>query len=193
MGTGKTLMCLALILSTLHQPTQPPPHELDLSPIVTQNMLDTYPFPSIQAVRDQCMPETMNGFQALPSLSQLCANLLACRDRSADLAFDNRISTLINQNTFYLKYPPDTSWMRNARATSIRRISKRIYLSNTTLVIVPPILVDQWLQEIEKHTEPGALKVLRVGGEELPAVMELFGYDVSCQSSNLSMLTCRSF
>lgn len=181
MGTGKTLMCLALILSTIHQPTQPPPHELNISPIVTQEMLDTYPYPDIQTIRDQSSQEAIEGDLKLPSLSQLCGNLLACRDQSTGQAFsllDNRLSTSIRQDTFYLQYPPDTSWMRNARAATVRRTAEKVYLGNTTLVIVPPILVDQWEQEIDKHIEHGALRVLRVGAEDLPGVVELLRYDV---------------
>jgi SNF2 family DNA or RNA helicase len=68
--------------------------------------------------------------------------------------------------------------MRKAKAALISDIPERVYLSKTTLVIVPLILVEQWLQEIEKHVEPGALSVLRVEGE-LPGVNKLLEYDVS--------------
>lgn len=191
MGTGKTLMCLSSILATLHQPTQPPPYEIDLSPIVTQHMLDTYPFPNVQAIRDRCWPEGVKHVEdslALPSLAQTCANMLACRDQSVDIESShvkNQLSTLIKQKTFYLKYPADTSWMRNVRAASTQSTAERIYLANSTLVVVPPILVDQWMQEIDKHVEADALRVLRVGSEDLPKIVELLGYDVSHHSSSM--------
>jgi SNF2 family DNA or RNA helicase len=71
--------------------------------------------------------------------------------------------------------------MRRAKAALISQVPERVYLSKTTLVVVPPILVEQWIQEIEKHTEDGALKVLRVEGE-LPGVARLLDYDVSPES-----------
>lgn len=182
MGVGKTLICLSLILATLHQPAQPPPHDIDLSPILTENMLHSYPFDTIQEVRDQ-VSKSIKVNLAVPSLAEMCANILACRDHSADLAFsamqvDSRITSLIRQRSFYYKYPPDTSCMRHAKAVNMRTTAERVFLSNTTLVAVPPILVDQWMQEIEKHVETGAIKVLKVDGE-LPCATTLLEYDVS--------------
>jgi SNF2 family DNA or RNA helicase len=68
--------------------------------------------------------------------------------------------------------------MRRAKAATINEVPEKVYLSKTTLVVVPPILVEQWMQEIEKHVESGALKILRVEGE-LPGVNRLLDYDVS--------------
>ncbi|KAG0029179.1 hypothetical protein BGZ81_004041 [Podila clonocystis] len=48
--------------------------------------------------------------------------------------------------------------IRNSRVKSINPIE--IYLSNATLVIVPANLVDQWCNEINKHTRDFALKLL---------------------------------
>lgn len=182
MGTGKTLICLSLILSTLHQPSRPPPHEIDLSPVTTKHIIETYPHPEAQSIRDQSRLD-VDTTLALPSLSEICANILACNDHPRALGLsamhvDQRLSDLIHQNTFYLRYPPDTSWMRCARVANVRTIAERVYLSRTTLVVVPPILVEQWMQEIEKHVESGALKVLKVGSEELPGIMHLLDYDV---------------
>lgn len=182
MGVGKTLICLSLVLATLHQPAQPPPHDIDLSPILTDHMLHTYPFRRMRAIREDVSLLTRLDL-AVPTLSELCANILACRDHSVDLAFsavnvDPGISALIHQRTFYYKYPPDTSCMRTAKARKISGIADKIFLSNTTLVAVPPILVDQWMQEIEKHVELGVLKVLKVDGE-LPHAARLLEYDVS--------------
>jgi hypothetical protein len=176
MGVGKTLISLALVLSTLHQPAQIPPHEVDISPKVTAHQLHTYPFGPAQDVRSRIPPLRVD--LALPSLAEMCANVLATRDRSAAADVGPHMSKLLKQRICYYKYPPDTSCMRAVKAAYISDISERVYLSKTTLLVVPPILVDQWLHEIEKHVEHGALSVLKVEGE-LPGVHKLLEYDVS--------------
>jgi hypothetical protein len=176
MGVGKTLICLAVILSTLHQPAQPPPHEIDISPTVTAHEIHTYPFGPAEEIRFRI--PTIRFDAALPSLSEMCANILAPRDHSGASDMGPHLSKLVKQRVCYYRYPPDTDCMRKAKAALISDIPERVYLSKTTLVIVPLILVEQWLQEIEKHVEPGALSVLRVEGE-LPGVNKLLEYDVS--------------
>jgi uncharacterized protein (UPF0218 family) len=60
-----------------------------------------------------------------------------------------------------------------------RQDTKRIYLANTTLVVVPGILVQQWQHEMEKHLIEGALRVRVIGKEDMPDITELIKYDVS--------------
>jgi hypothetical protein len=177
MGVGKTLMCLALITSTLHQSADPPPHEIDISPAVTAHMIHTYPFGRAHELRFRIPPIRTD--LALPSLVEMCANMLVLKDRSSAADFEPHVSRLLNQRVCYYKYPPDTSCMRAAKAAGVSDVAERVYLSKTTLVVVPEILVEQWLQEIEKHVEPGNLSVLKVGQGELPNAHKLLEYDVS--------------
>ena len=188
MGVGKTLISLAVILSTLHQPAHAPPYEIDISPAVTAHQLHTYPFGAAQDIRSQ-LPAypPLRIDLAMPSLAEMCANILATRDRSAAADVGPHMSKLLKQRICYYKYPPDTSCMRAVKAASISNIPERIYLSKTTLLVVPPILVDQWLQEIEKHVEYGALSVLKVEGE-LPGIHKLLEYDVRPALSPLVFL-----
>ena len=176
MGVGKTLICLAVILSTLHQPAEVPPHEIDISPPVTAHMLHTYPFGPAHELRFRIPPIRTD--LTLPSLAEMCANMLAVRDRSSAADSGPHISGLLKQRVCYYKYPPDTSCMRAAKAAGISDVPERVYLSKATLIVVPEILIEQWLQEIEKHVEPGSLSVLKVDGE-LPSVQKLLEYDVS--------------
>jgi hypothetical protein len=55
-----------------------------------------------------------------------------------------------------------------------------IYLSGATLVVVPPILVKHWEDQILIHVRPGALRVLSVkSASDIPPALELaFRYDV---------------
>lgn len=56
----------------------------------------------------------------------------------------------------------------------------RIYLSGTTLVIVPDALVDQWVRQLGMHTERSALRVKIISNQKcVPSASELaFDYDV---------------
>jgi hypothetical protein len=182
MGVGKTLISLAVILSTLHQPAQAPPYEIDISPAITAHQLHTYPFGAAPDIRSQ-LPAypPLRADLAMPSLAEMCADILATRDRSAAADVGPHMSKLLKQRICYYKYPPDTSCMRAVKAAYISDVPERVYLSKTTLLVVPPILVDQWLHEIEKHVEHDALSVLKVEGE-LPGIHKLLEYDVSPMS-----------
>jgi hypothetical protein len=137
-------------------------------------MLCTYPFGPAQDLRSQIPPLELN--LALPTLAEMCANILASRDQSPASRFDKKIPGLLKQRVCYYKSSINTNHMRAARGVGNQ--PQRIYLAKTTLVIVPPILVNQWLEEIEKHVELGELSVLKVEGD-LPSVHEMLRHDVS--------------
>ena len=80
----------------------------------------------------------------------------------------------------YFKYPQDDGdCMRMVKRKSMSKGAKRVYLANTTLIVVPGILVQQWKDEMEKHIETDKLKVLEVTKDELPPIQDLLSYDVS--------------
>lgn len=65
--------------------------------------------------------------------------------------------------------------------------STPIYLSGATLVVVPPMLLTHWTDQIAMHVEMGALRVLSVKHvRQIPAAQELaFDYDVVVLSFNV--------
>ncbi|KAF8947839.1 hypothetical protein BGZ47_007648 [Haplosporangium gracile] len=73
-----------------------------------------------------------------------------------------------------------------SRHTKTSEPPVEIYLSSATLVIVPPNLVDQWCNEINKHTEDGALKVFTItnNSQEFPNLRTLLQYDLVLISQN---------
>ncbi|KAF9132843.1 hypothetical protein BGX30_012507, partial [Mortierella sp. GBA39] len=73
-----------------------------------------------------------------------------------------------------------------SRQTRTSELPVEIYLSSATLVIVPPNLVDQWCNEINKHTEDGALKVFTItnNSQEFPNLRTLLHYDLVLISQN---------
>ena len=182
MGVGKTLMCLTLVLATLHQPPQRPPHSIDDSGTITSNAFETFPFPKQEQAREELSHkiDVPRDKIKLPSLFDLCIDVLSKHDhswRQNDYLSDIALARL-NRNSFYCVAPPDTWCLRKARTQAIRKQTKKVYLANTTLVVVPQILLVQWKDEIEKHLAPGTLRVLEIG-KVMPPVEEMMQYDVS--------------
>ncbi|WRT68549.1 uncharacterized protein IL334_005526 [Kwoniella shivajii] len=180
MGTGKTLMCLSLIVSTLFQPTLPPPITIDLSPITTDIAERTYPFTANHDLR------ALTGFPrsqtdlVCPSLVELCSNVIATYDPSVKRRPDipDIFRALLNRRTFYCVLPVDNECSRIAKKRTANQRVKKIYLAKGTLIVLPQILVHQWIAEIEQHLEEGLLKVYQGVGEELPSIEILLDYDV---------------
>lgn len=177
MGVGKTLMCLSVILTTLHQPCQPP-SRTDVSQSVTDRIMRTYPFHDVHHLRQKT--SLLSNTLGIPSLTELCANVLICQDHTSRHAhLPPTIAPSLDAPAFYFEFPQDLDCMREAKKKAISVEHKKIYLANTTLLIVPSLLTGQWTQEVEKHVDEGVLRVRFIGRrEELPPITELINYDV---------------
>lgn len=165
MGSGKTLICLALILATKHRTSQAP----DI--------------------------HRGNSVMNRPKTGSLADMAAACITRNAvpwKLWFgtDGKDGTeyakcveAIQRNPGHYFLPqPSRRRRKNIRQPSAPRTSIKVSLSYATLVVVPPNLAQQWKQEISKHTN--GLKVLVcVRKQELPPVHELLEYDIILFSS----------
>jgi hypothetical protein len=115
----------------------------------------------------------------VPSLVDYCANLLAVHDHSFRRVQDLPpiLETLLRRPTYYyVQSEEDLCSRRAKRSTALSK--HKVYLANTTLVVVPQILIKQWMHEISKHVEEGGLRVLEVGREELGEIEDLMEYDV---------------
>ncbi|WVO21450.1 uncharacterized protein IAS62_002759 [Cryptococcus decagattii] len=180
MGTGKTLMCLALITSTQHQPTLPPNNNIEISPVFTTTAERSYPFSSYSDLRALISFPYSQTALAFPSLVELCCNVLSIHNPSAKQScyLPPQIRSLLDRKTFYCMLPPDEDCSRTVRRRRILNKVKKLYLAKGTLVVVPHILIAQWKMEIEKHIEEGVLKIFEVGSDELPSVEELLDYDI---------------
>lgn len=177
MGVGKTLMCLSLVVATLHTPPQPPDNTLDCSPAFTQHTLRTYPFAEHREARSRF---EMAEPGLMPSLSDLCATVLSNHDHSARKLDTVPIpqSKQLGLPRFYYIYPRDDPCEREAKRRQRQTTVTKMYLANTTLIVVPLILLQQWKFEIAKHIEPGTMSVLEIGKGDIPPVLELIKYDV---------------
>ncbi|EFR03874.1 hypothetical protein MGYG_06873 [Nannizzia gypsea CBS 118893] len=158
MGYGKTLICLAVILATRgHMPSipsqyvRPPPVRSQ-----TGSLLDM----AAAAAGANSLP-WQSHFRALESDGMHF-------DRCVDACKKNRGTYTITQTPKY-----------GRRSTMhVRDSSITMQLSSATLVIVPPNLIDHWLNEIAKHTEGLMVLVLRDSSISTPSATELLKYDI---------------
>ncbi|KAF9967242.1 hypothetical protein BGZ70_010276 [Mortierella alpina] len=186
-GTGKTCLCIALILQTLHQFSRPPS-------INTRLQSELYPYVPSHIISLQ--DEDDDGFAApdlvlpagseIPSLRDLAATSVKLNGieyrRAHDFLSPMTMSMLEDISVYY--YEEETAARKRTTRTRQGNVEDQppeIYLSSATLVIVPSNLTDQWLNEINKHTEDFALKTLEISPDpaaELPDHKTLMRYDL---------------
>lgn len=177
MGLGKTIICLAVILTSQgHQPRIP---ELYRRPLPVRTR--------VGSLRE--MAANVPGRYAIPGK--------ACLEEMAEFADLNlpRLKAVLDENMPFYEIPPELPRMN--RTTRIPPPRQYVMCSGTILV-VPKNLLHQWQSEIRKHLLPQALKILVVDTvskrnkakttpaeqagfdftSELPAPTELMRYDV---------------
>lgn len=161
MGSGKTIICLALILATMHLPTHPPDFYKEGQPPVRQRIA------------------------SLADMAASCATRHAVPWRSYFEVWKARhgyefthCNDILSRNPGHYFLPtrePLRSGRRSAGVTTPP--PEKVYLSPASVVIVPDNLLAQWKQEIKKHTEGLKAIVLR-RGDKLPSHDELLTCDM---------------
>ncbi|KAL6873119.1 P-loop containing nucleoside triphosphate hydrolase protein [Trichoderma novae-zelandiae] len=160
MGSGKTVICLALMLATMHLPTSPP---------------DFYKAGE---------PPTRRRIASLADMAASCATRHAVPWKSHFEAWRNHYgyefshcNDALSRNPGHYFLPAPEPRRGSRYKTTCHVPPKKVYLSQASVVIVPNNLVAQWKQEIQKHTE--GLKVLVLGKQtETPSREEILTYDI---------------
>ena len=160
MGYGKTLICLAVILSTKgHLPQVPPEYSLGLRPSRPR----------------------------VGSLLQMAA-ATANRERipwtpvfhnfSSEGDYFERCITALKENA--CRYLIPEALTRRSRRPSTVSKGQIINPCSATLVIVPSNLVVQWQNEIATHLEEDSLSVLVIDSlsQAIPSATDLMQYDI---------------
>ncbi|KAI5862601.1 P-loop containing nucleoside triphosphate hydrolase protein [Durotheca rogersii] len=162
MGTGKTLICLALILSTKHEPTKAPEPFVAETPARSKkaSLMDmaaatanrrSIPWrPYFEAYAAQYGYEFQHCIRALTHPENRA--LYKVRNILVEPRKSIRIAPLV--------VPP-----------------KEVYLSCTSLIIAPDNLVKQWQSEIDKHTT-GLQVLVLAKKEQIPPITVLLDYDI---------------
>ena len=159
MGSGKTIICLALILSTKNLATRPP---------------DLY--------KGAGRPRRRR-VASLADMAASCATRNAVSWKSyfstwsRQLGYEfNRCEEALNRNPGYYFRPPPKLRRTGRHPVSDLQPTK-LFLSRATVVVVPNNLLNQWKQEIAKHTT-GLDVIVFAKNEPFPDILDLLTPDI---------------
>lgn len=197
-------MILALILSSVSQLPEPEESIIDVRPVLSPLSFRHFPSETFTNSRKRANPakaqkKTIKDSKEpiIPSLVEMLLHsirtsshqhVIRKQTQRLGLALEDSHPHLYEQLShnvpFYHEYNSiDTKAEivagRKPRRTQVSS-PRMMYLSPATLVVVPPNLLAQWTNEILKHCEEGALRVLVIRQDtKLPTARELaFNYDV---------------
>ncbi|WQF77708.1 Putative helicase, P-loop containing nucleoside triphosphate hydrolase [Colletotrichum destructivum] len=166
MGSGKTLICLAVILASRHSGTSTP----DLhqgSDIRVRKRIGSLAdmAASIATSKSAAWKSYFNVYEPNESVYSKCIHA-------------------IERNPGFYHVPAHPPTRPRRHESPVGQPPKKIWHSHASLVVVPNNLVRQWVQEIEKHTvstdTPAGLTVLLLTGhdEKIPDPKTLSTYDI---------------
>lgn len=204
-------MILGLVLATLDQLPTPEESILDPRPVLTP--LSLRHFPSVtyedarakfgQGPRRRLLPKPEN--PRVPPLTELLLDF--CRLNPAATQTRKNRSVLKARNMwkaykanapFYHHYEEEPfEDARTSRKPKDGKGPRTMYLSAATLVLVPPNLMNQWANEMNKHCKSGLRRYIATE-EKLPPARQLASYDVRkcgnlCSTCGPLMPSYRSF
>ncbi|AOA61157.1 Putative DNA-dependent ATPase [Komagataella phaffii CBS 7435] len=166
MGLGKTCLCLVLIYITKYQlPTIP--KEFRYQSQQTEKVI---------------------------SLQELCVNMLSQESLSWKQFRSELPASCIKALRSHppsFQYTTSSNETRKSARLKVKdtiTISKQLYLSAATLVIVPDNLYRQWITEIDKHFSPNAFELLgfpQGSDPEFPPLEKLLDVDIILIASSI--------
>ena len=168
MGHGKTLISLVVVLATKgHLPRVPLEYQSEMKP--------------------RSVDDSRVGAASLKEISgrAIYEHAVPWKSYFMDLAkrgeFPEVCQKYIEENPSWYSIPKS---QRARRANSRPTEEKKIYLSSTTLIVVPPNLVGHWKEEISTHLEQGVVSVLvfQDDSQSLPSARDLLKADVILMS-----------
>lgn len=156
MGSGKTLICLALITATKDQPAEAPEiYQVNNTTIRSR----------IASLMDMAAAiATQNSFPWR---------------RYLDTRLENCIKAIKRNPGYYYKPRPQSS--RRSRFMQGDPSPYKIYLSHATFIVVPINLLEQWTQEIQKHAPSLQVHIVKTGNDKAtqqPTVHDLIDFDI---------------
>lgn len=156
MGLGKTLISLALILATKGMAAQAPvEYSVGTIPVrrTTGSLLDM----AAAAVNRHGAPWSY------------WLNLT-----TENIEFTNCAAAIKRNKGFYVL--PAQARRRSSRI--VVPSDRKVWLSDTTIVVVPANLVKQWVQEINKHTKGLNVLVMSKSVDKVPPARQLIEFDI---------------
>ncbi|KAJ3999691.1 hypothetical protein F5050DRAFT_1564564 [Lentinula boryana] len=206
LGTGKTVMVLALVLATMKKLSRPEESVTDTRPVLTPLAFRHFPSGEFAAVRERLHQKGRSNAASsksrIPSFQELLLHQLCCKpdsripdtrtskgaarkERQQYLSemLDRTIHESLRRSNipFYLHFQEDYT-LTDFRTTDRGRRDpgpRVMYLSAATLIVVPPNLVSQWDREIHKHCEETPRLLIVRSKADLPSAKILaIDYDI---------------
>lgn len=182
-GTGKTVMILALILSSLDDLPHPPEDASDT--ILTPLSLNLFPYHQPDLNTEYSDISLRKDKPRFPSLTEiLCDYIRRCPERLDLRSYEDTLDDrqlwqpIMNNVPFYLHDNTVFKEVSSRRQRNERLAVK--YLSAATLIVVPKALQAQWTSEIMKHCS-NSVRTLIIGQKSVipPAQKLASDFDVS--------------
>lgn len=160
LGTGKTVMTLALILSTVDQLPTPPETVETITPVLTPIAFKLFPSGPYREARKLITGRrgAKDEHLEVPSLLETMVHYVRVNSESVGLQPAEeelqaaRLWDPIMANTpFYFRQNVKTGDPNRPLRARARSAPVVTYLSPATLVLVPQNLLGQWENEINKH------------------------------------------
>ena len=188
LGTGKTVMTLALIVATIGQLSQPEESFHDARPVLTPLAFRNFPIKPFVAARKR-IPRCKEPDSSIPSLVELLIHYIRVVPDKVDLRKHEHwlkvrhLWHLQELNApFYFHYD-DKRESQAPHSTRRQRGEamppRAVFLTSASLVVVPPNLLSQWNSEIYKHCHSSVRVLMMKPGNEFPSARMLTTqYDV---------------
>lgn len=158
MGLGKTLICLSLILATRDHPSRIP----------AEYSVGTIP------VRKKAGTLVEMVASATGRLSVPWKDFFA--NKADDGEEMSECTKALREAPGHYFIPPLVA--RKSTRSLIDPAPRKIWLTCATIVVVPSNLIQQWAQEIEKHTVGLEVLIVKNGKEPLPPAKEMAEFDI---------------
>ncbi|KAJ6501926.1 P-loop containing nucleoside triphosphate hydrolase protein [Mycena sanguinolenta] len=200
LGTGKTLMILALVLSTRRQLSEPEPSILDSRPVLTPLAFRHFPSGEFADARERFSRNTIKRpnpnptSPRVPTFVELLFHRMATHPVTLvpesqthhyarleeDVENLDQYTSSLNDNLpFYLDYGQLLDEERaSKRRAPVQNGPRLLYLSSATLVVVPANLLLQWENQCSLHCEDSLRRCIIRKDKPIPPARVLAKYDV---------------
>ncbi|KAF7337866.1 Helicase C-terminal domain-containing protein [Mycena venus] len=204
LGTGKTVMILGLVLSTIRQISEPEPSILDPRPILTPIAFRHFPSEEFATARTRFFRNKTKSNGCTPPRVPTLVELLLHKMVTCPVTFVpesqthryarveehvedlEHLTALKKDNIpFYLDYQgePIDNERTNKRRAPARGGPRLLYLTSATLIVVPQNLLLQWTQECSLHCEDSLRVCVLRGRDPIPPARVLATeYDIVLMS-----------
>ncbi|KAI0705927.1 SNF2 family N-terminal domain-containing protein [Cytidiella melzeri] len=190
LGTGKTVMILALILATIDQLPTPEESVLDPRPILTPLAFRHFPSEPFADARRRLAAGSSSGRRRgseaprrMPSLVEILLHYARVNPtvvgRSSNFPTSGLWNAYQRNTPFYHHYEEEPLEVLRTSRNKSAQGPRVMFITSATLVIVPPNLLNQWEGEINKHCDETPKCFIVGENAKLPEARDLANlYDI---------------